>query len=52
MKKRQGNISILVLFVLIAASLMGVLTMNFVNQMIYDANTVLSYYKSYYISNA
>lgn len=51
MKKRKWNISILVIFVLIASSLIGVLTMNFINQMLYTSNNILSYYKSYYIAH-
>jgi ABC-type siderophore export system fused ATPase/permease subunit len=50
--KKQGNISILVLFVLVASSLIGVLTMTFVNQMLYAANSISSYYTSYYLANA
>lgn len=50
--KKQGNISIMVLFVLLASSLIWVLTMGFVNQMISSSNSILSYYKAYYISNA
>lgn len=50
--KKQGNISIMVLFVLVASSLIWVLTMNFVNQMIYASDVMTSYYNSYYLSNA
>ncbi|PJA48924.1 MAG: hypothetical protein CO170_01090 [candidate division SR1 bacterium CG_4_9_14_3_um_filter_40_9] len=49
--KKKGNISILVLFVLVASSLIGVLTMNFVNQMLYSSDMMLSYYESYYLAN-
>lgn len=49
--KKKGNISILVLFVLIASSLMWVLTMNFVNQMLRSSDAMLSYYESYYLAN-
>jgi len=48
--KKQGNISILVLFILIASSLMWVLTMNFVNQMLRSSDAMVSYYKSYYLA--
>ena len=52
LKKKKGNISILVIFVLIACSLIGVLTMSFINQMLFISNATLSYYKSYYLANA
>lgn len=52
MKKRSGNISILVIFVLLASSLLGVLSMNFVQQMMKQSAAVTSYYKAYYLSKA
>jgi len=50
--KKKWNISILVMFVLLASSLIGVLTINFVQQMMKNSNYILSYYKSYYITKA
>lgn len=52
MKKKSGNISILVIFVLLASSLLGVLSMNYVQQMMKQAATVQSYYKTYYLAKA
>jgi len=52
MKKKSGNISILVIFVLLASSLLGILSMNFVQQMIQQSAVVNSYYKTYYLSKA
>lgn len=48
----KWNISILVIFVLLASSLIGILTMNFVKQMVSYTNDTYSYYKSYYYSKA
>lgn len=50
MKKKSGNISILVIFVLLASSLLGILSMNFVQQMMKQSAVVNSYYKSYYLA--
>ncbi len=52
MKKKSGNISILVIFVLLASSLLGILSMNFVQQMMKQSAVVNSYYKAYYLSKA
>ncbi len=52
MKRKSGNISILVIFVLLASSLLGILAMNFVQQMIKSSVLVNSYYKAYYLSKA
>jgi len=49
---KRGNISILVIFVLLASSLLGILSMNFVQQMMKQSAVVNSYYKSYYLSKA
>lgn len=50
--KKKWNISILVIFVLLASSLLGILSMNFVQQMMKQSATVTSYYKAYYLSKA
>jgi len=52
MKKKSGNISILVIFVLLASSLLGILSMNFVQQMMKQSAVVHNYYKAYYLSKA
>jgi hypothetical protein len=52
MKKKSGNISILVIFVLLASSLLGILSMNFVQQMMKQSATVHNYYKAYYLAKA
>lgn len=49
---KKWNISILVIFILLASSLLGILSMNFVQQMMKQSATVHSYYKAYYISKA
>lgn len=49
---KKWNISILVIFVLLASSLLGVLSMNFVQQMMKQSAVVNAYYKTYYISKA
>ena len=49
---KRWNISILVIFVLLASSLLGVLSMNFVQQMMKQSAVVNSYYKAYYLSKA
>ena len=48
--KKKWNISILVIFVLLASALLGVLTMNFVQQMMRSSATIYNYYQSYYIA--
>jgi hypothetical protein len=52
MKSKKWNISILVIFVLLASSLLGILSMNFVQQMMQQSAVVNSYYKTYYLSKA
>ncbi len=52
MRNKRGNISILVIFVLLASSLLGILSMNFVQQMIQQSTVVHNYYKAYYLSKA
>lgn len=49
---KRWNISILVIFVLLASSLLGILSMNFVQQMMKQSAVVNSYYKTYYLSKA
>ncbi len=48
----KWNISILVIFVLLASSLIWILTMNFVKQMVSYTNDMYSYNKSYYYAKA
>ncbi len=50
--KPKWNISILVIFVLLASSLLGVLAMNFVQSMMKQSATVYNYYQSYYLAKA
>lgn len=50
--QKRWNISILVIFVLLASSLLGILSMNFVQQMMKQSAVVNSYYKAYYLSKA
>lgn len=50
--KAKWNISILVIFVLLASSLIGVLTINFLKQIIWYTNDMYWYHKSYYFSKA
>ncbi len=52
MGNKRWNISILVIFVLLASSLLGILSMNFVQQMMKSSSVVHSYYKAYYLSKA
>ena len=49
---KKGNISILVIFVLLASSLLGVLAINFVQSMMKQSATVYNYYQSYYLAKA
>lgn len=49
---KKWNISILVLFVLLASSLLGVLTMTFVQHMMKQTATLYTYYQSYYLAKA
>ncbi len=50
--KKKWNISILVIFVLLASSLLGVLSMTFVQQMMKQSAVVNSYYKAHYLAKA
>lgn len=50
--KKKWNISILVIFILLASSLLGILSMTFVQQMMKQSTVVNSYYKAYYLSKA
>ncbi len=52
MKQAKGNVSILVMFIMIATSLMGLLAMHFVNQMMEYSSVVHNYYKTYYLTKA
>ncbi len=51
-RKLNWNISILVILVLLACSLMGILSMNFLNNLISYTDNSYSYYKSYYYAKA
>lgn len=51
-RSRSWNISILVIFVLLASSLLGILSMNFVQQMIQQSTRVFAYYKAYYVAKS
>ena len=50
--KKRGNISLLVLFVLLTCSLLGLLTVHFLRNMSAQYDQVLSYYKGYYLAQA
>lgn len=52
MYNKKWNISILVIFILLASSLLGVLAMNFVQSMMKQSATVYNYYQSYYLAKA
>lgn len=51
-KKKGGNITILVIFVLMASGIIGILTMHFVRQIMYYNGVINAYYKSYYLARA
>jgi hypothetical protein len=48
----RGNISILVIFILIASSLIWILTTNYIKDLMQYNNIIYGYYKSYYLSKA
>ncbi len=50
--KKQWNITILVIFVLLASGIIGMLTMHFVRQIAYSNKILNAYYKSYYLARA
>ena len=50
--KKQWNISLLVMFVLVACSLLGLLTVHFLKNMSTQYSQIVSYYKSYYLAKA
>lgn len=50
--KKRGNISMLVMFVLLACSLLGLLTVHFLKNMFTQYGQILSYYKTYYLAKA
>lgn len=52
MLNKKWNISILVIFVLLASSLLGVLSMNFIQSMMKQSATTYNYYQSYYLAKA
>lgn len=49
---KKWNISILVIFVLLATSLLGVLALNFVQNMTQQSVATYQYYQSYYLAKA
>lgn len=51
-RKLDWNISILVILVLLACSLMWILSMNFLNNLLSYTDNSYSYYKSYYFAKA
>ncbi len=51
-KNPKWNISILVIFILLASSLIWILTMDFIKQMVSYTNDIYSYHKSYYHAQA
>lgn len=50
--RKQWNISLMVLFILLACSLLGLLTLHFVENMFAQSAQIFGYYKSYYLSKA
>lgn len=50
--KRKGNISLLVLFVLLTCSLLGLLTVHFLKNMSTQYGQITAYYKTYYLAQA
>lgn len=50
--KIYGNISVLVLFLLIVSSLIGLMTVSYVRQMIAYNSSISQYYQAYYFANA
>lgn len=48
----RWNISILVIFILIASSLIWILTTNYIRDLMQYNNIIFGYYKSYYLSKA
>lgn len=51
-KKHKWNVSILIILVLLACSMMWILTMNYLNNLISYTDDTYGYYKSYYIAKA
>lgn len=50
MRNKKWNISILVIFILLASSLIWILTSNYVRELFSYSDNISKYYKSYYIS--
>lgn len=50
MKNKDWNISILVIFILLASSLIWILTSNYVKELFSYSDSIYKYHKSYYIS--
>lgn len=50
MKNKKWNISILVIFILLASSLIWILTSNYVRELLSYSDGISKYYKTYYIS--
>lgn len=52
MRRTSWNISVLVLFLLVVSSLIGLMTISFIKQMIVYTASITQYYQSYYLANA
>lgn len=48
--KKKGNISLLVLFVLVACSLLGIIAVQYIKHMAIQTNQIYNYYKTYYLA--
>jgi len=48
--KKKGNISLLVLFVLVACSLLGIIAVQYIKHMAIQTNQMYSFYKTYYLA--
>lgn len=52
MKHKKGNISIFVIFILLASSLLGLLSLLFIQKLLRYQNIAIKYYQSYYSAKA
>ena len=52
MKKIQGNILFIVMFILLLSSLISLLIVNYVRQIFTSSSLFYDYYQSYYLANA
>ncbi len=48
--KKKGNISLLILFVLVACSLLGIIAVQYTKHIAIQTNQVYNYYKTYYLA--